>query len=501
MPGESPTKWQAQAYRFGVRRMEFAVSSGDPLLRGDPVRRRLSFSLIVSFVLAALILGGFAVYGFIRPAPKIGNAAVVIDTDTGGVFVSRGGRLYPAMNLSSALLAAGRGQRNAQAPDTTAVDSDTVGRQPRGPLLGIPGAPDVLPRPAKLVRPLWTVCDRTTVDTALPPGSTPRVRTTAIIGEDKPPSGSLGTTGAMLVSADGGTTTFLVWGGRRSRIDATSDTIRLAFGLGSDTASRPISAALLNTIPETADLVVPSIVTTGPRPAYAGALGVQVGDVFALSRADRSRSVYVALPDGVQQITPLVGDLIRDEFDVVQKVPLVAPRLLRQSPRTAHPIDLTIFPATRPKIRGVYQYAIVCVARGGPASESTEIFARRTLPVPAKAKPVTVTRPGVLTVDDVYIRPGRSAVFSSATPPQTTGTRALFVITDEGVAYPVVSRTALSYLGFAVKDVRRTAPELMNLLPKGPTLDPDQAVRFYPQTGASASSLPSAPPAGGGPQP
>src|SRR5690348_4863607 len=106
MPGESPTKWQAQAYRFGVRRLESAVASGDSLLRGDPVRRRLNIALIISFVLAALILGGFAVYGFVKPEPSIGGAQVVIDSDTGGVYVSRDGRLYPAMNYSSALLAA-----------------------------------------------------------------------------------------------------------------------------------------------------------------------------------------------------------------------------------------------------------------------------------------------------------------------------------------------------------------------------------------------------------
>ena len=171
MPGESPTKWQAQAYRFGVRRLESAVSDGDALLRGDRLRRRLNISLIVSFIIAALVLGAFAVYGFINPAPKIGNASVVIDSDTGGVFVSRDGRLYPAMNLSSALLAAGRGQSGNTAPSTTTVDTDTIGKEPRGPLLGIPGAPDILPSEVDLVESQWTVCDATTVNSALPPDS------------------------------------------------------------------------------------------------------------------------------------------------------------------------------------------------------------------------------------------------------------------------------------------------------------------------------------------
>src|SRR6476469_6761986 len=183
MPGESPTKWQAQAYRFGVRRLESAVSSGDPLLRGDPVRRRLNIALIVSIVLSALLLGGFAVYGFIRPEPSIGGAQVVIDTDTGGSFVSRNGTLYPAMNYASAMLAAGRGQSGDKPPSVASVNDDAVGKEPRGPLLGIPGAPNVLPKSGSLVDPRWTVCDRTRTDSSLPPGSKPTVKTTAILGD------------------------------------------------------------------------------------------------------------------------------------------------------------------------------------------------------------------------------------------------------------------------------------------------------------------------------
>jgi type VII secretion protein EccB len=489
MPGESPTKWQAQAYRFGVRRLESAVADGDPLLRSDRLRRRLNISLIVSFIVAVLVAGGFAVYGFISPAPKIGGSAVVIDEETGGVYVSRDGRLYPAMNLSSALLAAGRGQSGNSAPSTTTVDTDTIGKEPRGPLLGIPGAPDVLPAESKLVRSQWTVCDATTVNSARPPESPPTISTTAILGEKKPAFGSLGTTGGMLVTADKGATTYLVWDGRRAKIDLTNDTIRLAFSLDSDTEARPMSAALLNLLPTSADIVVPAVPGAGTQPQWAVDLGVQVGDVFALERADGSRVEYVAWTDGVQSITPLIGDLIRDEFNVTKEVPLVAPRLLRQSPRTAHPIDKTLYPATHPDIVGVDRFTVACVYRAGTNPKTTDVFALPAVPVPGKAKPVTVTKPGVLTVDTVYVHPGMGAVLGTATQSQKTGVRALYVITDEGVAYPVVSGLALAYLGLA-QHVEQTAPALLNLLPKGPTLDPDDAVHFYPQTGSSARGLP-----------
>jgi type VII secretion protein EccB len=493
MSGESATRWQAQAYRFGLRRIESAVSSGDPLLRGEQSRRRLNMSLIVSFVLAAVILGGFAVYGLVRPKPRIGSAAVVINGDSGGVYVSRDGRLYPAMNLSSALLAAGRGQSSAGRPRTTTVDTAAIGGQPRGPLLGIAGAPDVLPAVSKLVTSLWTVCD----DTALPVGRPPAITTTAIIGDAPPPSGSLGRTGAILVSADQGATTFLIWGEHRSKITPDDDTVRLAFGFGSALRPRPISAALLNVIPESPDLLVPAISALGTAPAYAKVLGVQVGDVFALDSADRTTSVYVALSDGVQQITPLVGDLIRDQFDVVRGIPLVPPRLLREAPVTAHPIDLAAYPATRPKIISSGEHPVTCVARAGSSPSSTRVFALGAVPVPSGAKPVTVTQPGDLVADAVYLHPGSGAVFTSATQSQPSGDRARYLVTDDGVACPVVSDVALAHLGYSVQDVGRAAPELLSLLPKGPTLDPDEAAHFYPQTGVSAKSLPSVSSGGG----
>lgn len=493
MPGESPTKWQAQAYRFGVRRLESAVSAGDPLLRGDPVRRRLNIALIVSVVLAALILGGFAVYGFIRPAPTIGDAQVVIDSDTGGAFVARNGTLYPAMNYASAMLAASQGESQSgdKAPTVTSVDDDAIGDEPRGPQLGIPGAPNVLPSSASLVGAQWTVCDDTTVNTALPPGSKPDVKTTAIVGPRHPVLGQLGADDGMLVSADGGHTTYLLWTGGRSEIDLGNNTIRLAFGLPANVAPRPISAALLNVIPQNKDIVAPDIAGAGGAPPYAQALGVTVGEVFGLERADQSHTAYVALQDGVQPVTPLVGDLVRDQLDENKQLPLVAPKLLRDAPRANH-IDTSIYPRVSPHLIGYAEHKAICVFRSGNRLNNARIYALGNDPLPAGAKPVTVTRPGALTVDQVYLPPGKGAVFTSATPKQNVGFHALFVVTDEGVAYPVVSGPALVALGYTAPDITPTAPELISLLPAGPALDPAEAAHFYPQTGAGAKSLPSA---------
>jgi type VII secretion protein EccB len=253
---------------------------------------------------------------------------------------------------------------------------------------------------------------------------------------------------------------------------------------------RPISAALLNVIPQNKDIAPPTIDTAAPTPQYAQTLGVQVGEVFGLERADRSKAIYVALPDGVQLVTALVGDLIRDQFNEAKQLPLVAPKLLRSAPRT-DTIDLSVYPSVRPQILDYPQAPVACVFRARSDPGTTLVYALGKLPLPAGAKPVTVTKPGSLTVDSVYLAPGKGAVLASATEKQTVG--GLYLITDEGVAYPVVSGLALSYLGYTADDVSTTSPQLLSLLPRGPALDPDEAVHFYPQTGASARSLPSPP--------
>lgn len=512
MPGESPTKWQAQAYRFGVRRLESAVASGDPLLRGDARRRRLNISLIVSVTIAALILGVFAIIGVVHPDPTIGNAAVVIDKDTGGAYVNRNGTLYPAMNLASALLAAGTGltrggstgtagaaAAGASAPSRTSVGSDVIGKQPRGPLLGIPGAPNVMPQ--HLDPPRWTVCDTTTLSAGQPPNTPPVVRTTAIVGQPRPSAGGLGAD-AFLVRAPGAAETYLLFDGRRAVINTGDRAIQLAFGLGSKVTPRPISAALLNAVPSSAPIVTPNIPGHGQKPSYGDlGAGIAIGEVFGLQHANRSDQIYVALPSGVQQVTPLVGDLIRDEYSRAARLPLVEPAALTNAPR-ATDINLSVYPATQPTLLGFDSYPTVCIARTGTNSTEAALYRFQGLPLPPGAKPVSVTEPGSRGADSVYVRPGHGAVFASAQPTQGPGSgRPLYLVSDDGAAFPIVSQAALVDLGYTPSDVAETAPELIGLLPQGPTLDPEVAARFYPETGSypqTGASGPSLPPATAG---
>ncbi len=473
MTAPGTTKTQVQAYRFGVRRLERAVATGQAYrgsLGGGP-RRGISFT--IGFVLAALVLAGFAVYALISPAPSIGKAKVVINSDDGSVYVLRSHRLYPAMNLASALLAAGSTGGNNGKPALTSVDNATIKGMAKGQLLGIPGAPDNVPGADSLVDGTWTVCDTSSVDPARAPSEPPTVSTTAILGERGVDPAGVGSTGALVTA--GGDHTYLLWGGRRSHIDPADHAVALAVGTDGVTP-RPISSGLLNAIPAGSDLVAPKIDGVGEPSSWDP--DIKVGTVF---RVDFSTgpAEYVALPDGVQRITPVLSDLIRATYanDSSESVPTVPLSTLRAAPQVTD-INVSEYPPVKPTIYGVSDRPVLCLSWS--ASSGYAVYPASALPVPADADPVPAP-PGSAagTANAVYLEPGHGALVGQVIGNQKPATGALFLVTDSGVKYPVVSRAAASFLGLGkTGDITGAPPALLSLLPTGPVLDPDVAAQF-----------------------
>ena len=487
VPAESLTKAQVQAYRYGMRRLETAVASGQPYRRGLGGPRH-GLSLVIGFILAALVLAGFAVYGFIKPAPSVGNATVLVDSDSGGAYVLRGGRLHPALNLASALLAAGNvrtgdaGAATSGQPVTRAVSSGTLARMPKGQALGISGAPNRIPARSALVGGTWTVCDTSTRDPAEAPSQPPKVSTTVVLGQPVPDTGAA-TADGLLVTPDGGRTAYLLWGGRRSAVPLDDHAVALALGLG-DVTPRPISLGLLDAIPAGPRLATPNIPGAGSAVGWASQL--TVGTVFRVQFA-RGTSDYVALSSGAQKLTPVFSDLLRaangSQGAAIPSVPL---SVLKQAPE-AHDLAVDDFPATRPTYFDVAAAPAVCLSwAGGPADGAADgaatgdyaVYPATAVPLPAGAKPVPAPpQSGAGAADQVFLAPGHGAVIGQVTGDQKAPTGALFLVTDDGVKYPVVSGTALASLGLG-RPVYPAPPPLLDLLPTGPTLDPAAASEY-----------------------
>jgi type VII secretion protein EccB len=482
---ERSTKAQVQAYLYGVRRVEHAVLSGASFRRSlhSP---RPGLSVAVGAVLAAIVLAGFAVYGFVKPAPSIGDAKVLVDTDSGGAFVMRDGTAYPAMNLASAMLAA---MGEPGAGGVRKVTTSTLAGVPKGQLLGIPGAPNQVPSKNRLVPDTWTVCDVLARDLDAVPGHRPRPVTTVLLGV--PPAGTGTDPSTALLITDDGSTYHLVWDGHRARVDLDDRAVVEGLGLGRAIARR-VSTGFLDTIPEGKPITRPQIADAG-RPARFGNGPWRVGDVVTVTRASGVRARYLVLGDGVQEVPGTVADVVRASTSASADERVAALSEISRAPMSGSQVDVTAYPAQPLRLVPPDQAPGVCLDWRPGGEPVRTVYPVRQVPLPGRAKPVPAPplppasqQNGTGAADAVYLAPGRGLVLSQTIDGRGASGGALVLVNDQGIRYPIVGEEALAALG--LEGTAQPAPaELISLLPLGPTLDPVPARRFLgEQDGPSA---------------
>ena len=110
-------------------------------------------SLTAGLAIAIVVLAGCLVLALIRPQPGAATAPIVMESQSGALYVRLGETLHPVLNLASARLIA---KANA---DPQAMSASAFSRNKLGPLLGIPGAPQFLGKPLGEDESQWTVCD------------------------------------------------------------------------------------------------------------------------------------------------------------------------------------------------------------------------------------------------------------------------------------------------------------------------------------------------------
>src|SRR5689334_17124638 len=131
---------QLQAYQFLRRRLVSALQVGDANHPSSP-SRRVVLGAALGTACALLLTAGFAIAGALHPGADQNwrnPGQVVIERETGAAYVlGADGLLHPVLNYVSARLLAGTA--------TATVSARALAGVPRGPLLGIPGAPGSLP--------------------------------------------------------------------------------------------------------------------------------------------------------------------------------------------------------------------------------------------------------------------------------------------------------------------------------------------------------------------
>ncbi|MGV9735996.1 type VII secretion protein EccB [Rhodococcus aetherivorans] len=465
MGAQPTTRWQVSGYRFLVRRMEHALVRRDVRMIHDPMRSQ-SRALAVGAVLACVGLAGCAALALLRPQDRIGDAAIVVGRDSGAMLVAIDGAFHPVLNLASARLVLGR-------PEAPAVVADgEFETRPRGPLVGIPGAPSAL---AHVAAPLpWTVCDTVTTD-----GS--RSVTTTVTGGE-PAYGErvrpLADDEALLVAADG--RHHLVYRGSRAEVDLADQALTRVLGIDAGMA-RPVGPGLLAAIPEVPRLEAPRIPGAGGEPGYPiGSL--TVGSVVRVAVPDGKR-FYVVLRDGVQEVSEATAQIVHfTDSQGAAEIPAVAPDVLRDAP-TVRGLAVDTFPATVPTVVDARDRPVACLTwiPGVGAAERSrsvvEVSAGSALPLPDGAVPVSLAQADGAgpEADSAYLAPGRGAfVQTTSVAPDSARRGALFYVADTGVRYGIVDAEAATALGFSEPV---PAPwQIVELFAPGPALGRAEAL-------------------------
>ena len=148
-----------------------------------------------------------ALLHFMKPAGLVGQSPIIGNRDTGALYAKINDRLHPALNLTSAKLATG------SATSPTWVNAKEISKYPTGPMIGIPGVPDDLTLSANPVS-AWSVCD-----TAPARGSGAPPTVTAIAGALSRGGRAAAMRSSQAILATHQDDTYLIWNGRRARID------------------------------------------------------------------------------------------------------------------------------------------------------------------------------------------------------------------------------------------------------------------------------------------
>ena len=472
MPLSLSNRDQNSGHLFYNRRLRAATTRFSARMKHDD--RKQTAAIVLSMVLVAIGAGWMVLLNVLKPTGVVGDSAIIGDRDSGAIYARIDGRLYPALNLTSARLATGT------AGQPTWVKPDEIAKYPTGPLVGIPGAPAAM-AVNKGAASAWSVCD-----TAGRPRSGDKPVVTSIAGQlsGYGRAAALHDDVGLLVTFEANT--YVIWGARRSQIDPTNRAVTLSLGLDPGvTAPVEISRALFDGLPATEPLRVPQVPEAGTPSKWV--TGSQVGAVLQDQTASGGSRFYVLLPDGVQKINSFVADLLRSANSYGSTAPrVVSPDVLVDIPEvTTLPVDH--YPTGRLNFVDPAANPTTCV---GWEKASTDPQARvavyngRGLPVPASMdnRVVHLVRddrdPASVVANQVLVLPGAANFVTSTSGVITSYSReSLFWVSDNGVRFGIdADEATLRALGLDPAAAAQAPWPLLRTFAAGPALSRQAAL-------------------------
>ena len=471
MPLSLSNRDQNSGHLFYNRRLRAATTRFSVRMKHDD--RKQTAALVLSIVLVAIAAGWMVLLNVLKPSGVVGDSAIIGDRESGAIYARIDGRLYPALNLTSARLATGT------AGQPTWVKPAEIAKYPTGPLVGIPGAPAAMPVHRGAVS-AWAVCD-----TAGRPRTADKPVVTSIAGQLAGGRATpMAKDAALLVTFE--RATYVIWGGKRSQIDPADRAVTLSLGLDPGvTVPVIISRALFDGLPATEPLRVPKVPDAGtPSKLLAGS---QVGAVLQAQTAGGGTQFYVLLADGVQKVGGFVADLMRSANSYGSTTPrTVTPDVLVNIPEVnSLPVDY--YPSKRLNFVDSEANPTTCV---GWEKASTDPQARvmiyngRGLPVPSSMdnRIVRLVRddrdPASVVANQVLVLSGAANFVTSTSGVITSDSReSLFWVSDSGVRFGIAADdSTLRALGLDPGSAVQAPWPLLRTFAAGPALSQQAAL-------------------------
>ncbi len=471
MPAQLTTRQQVNGYRFLLRRLEHALMRRDVRMLHDPMRSHFR-AVIAGVAISVVLTGGFFVYGLIKPAGSVGDSKIIVGKDSGAMYVMIDDTLHPVLNLASARLI-------IASPDKPESVSDSnLSGYKRGPLVGIPGAPQSLPGSQHPDHSYWTVCD--TVLVPIGSGSlSGGVRTTVIGAQSENTAAAQELSDREALLARSGDTTYLLNDGKRFVVDADDPAVVRAFGIDGATV-RPISGGMLNAFPDGDELTTPTISNRG-KPSMTG-LGPVGSIIEVVGVGEGSSTLYVVLDDGIQRVGQAAADVIRySDRARGGQVETVAPAAITKADQL-HDLPVDDFPAVAPEIIDQKAAPVGCLAWDRSSADTAiatlRVLAGTGLPLADGQEPVDLaTSDGSgPSVDAAYIPPSTgNYVATTGSDPESPRRESLIYVNDAGVRFEVADADTGKALGLG--DEPQVSPwPIVGLLPTGPRLSQHDAL-------------------------
>jgi type VII secretion protein EccB len=454
-PPTPATRDQADAYRFGLRRLEAALVRGDPVPVHEQVRAQRR-AVAAGIVLGVLGLVGALVAAVVAPRPPWQQQDLVVGRPSGALYVvaHEPDRLVPVANAVAGRLVLAALRSVPVRADPVLVDDEALAGAPRTPAAAVAGA--VGADPQRRIAPRWAVCDEV--------GPTGRLLGTTVLTGAAPGPDQVD---AVLLAVPG-EDTWLVTGGRRHRVDLRDAPVRTALGLTGRTP-RPASPGLVSALPEGPPLVTP-IVRRAGAPGPPG-LRARIGDVVVSRPAGAAPRRHVVLDGGLQEVSPLVADVLaaRSGAAVTEIGPEVVAHLA-----PVRRLDVAGWPVAAPVLREPVETPVACWTWSGEprADPAGGLHLGRMPTVGARVVLAGADGAGI-GLDAVVVGEGGGVRASAPGVAPRAGT--VWVVSSGGVAHGVADDATAAALGI---DDPAPAPEsALRLLPTGPVLDVATATR------------------------